>query len=353
MVFDSSSSAKGISLNTSFQSATGAVSAFDRNDFYRLDLKGSSSVNFSLNGLGANANLTLMDTSGRSLLASNRTGTSAEAINTNLAAGTYYINVSQVSGSTTYELNWSSNAAFANIDDNVNWFAGDFNGDGFEDVLRQEQGVLVDGGNDVQFFLGNASGGFQSGINVANDWMHGNRANLVAGDFNGDGKTDFIRQEKGTWVNGVDDVQIMTLQNGNFQAVANIPNMGALNGNNVNLIAGDFNADGRTDLIRQEKGAWVDGVFDVEVMLSKGGWDFSPPFAINNMGAMTGNNVALVASGSDVMRLETGAWMDGSNDVQFTSFVNNNFGAFVNNPTDAFSKATVPKPWEAAHLRSL
>ncbi len=348
MVFDSSSSAKGISLNSSFQSATGAVSAFDRSDFYRLDLKGSSSVNFSLNGLGANASLTLMDTSGRSLLVSNRTGTSAEAINTNLAAGTYYINVSQVTGSTTYKLNWSSNAAFANIDDNVNWFAGDFNGDGFEDVLRQEQGVLVDGGNDVQFFLGNASGGFQSGINVANDWMHGNRANLVAGDFNGDGKTDFIRQEKGTWVNGVDDVQIMTLQNGNFQAVANIPNMGALNGNNVNLIAGDFNADGRTDLIRQEKGAWVDGVFDVEVMLSSGGWNFSPPFAINNMAAMTGNNVALVASGSDVMRLETGALMNGSNDVQFTSFVNNNFGAFVNNPTDAFSKATVPKPWEAA-----
>jgi uncharacterized protein with LGFP repeats len=101
-------------------------------------------------------------------------------------------------------------------------------------------------------------------------------------------------------------------------------------------------------LIRQEKGAWVDGVFDVEVMLSKGGWDFSLPFAVNNMGAMTGNDVTLVASGSDVMRLETGSWMNGSNDVQFTSFVNNNFGAFVNNPTDAFSKATVPKPWEAA-----
>jgi pimeloyl-ACP methyl ester carboxylesterase len=177
MVFDSFSSAKEISLNLSLQSATSAVSAFDRNDFYRLDLKGSSSVNFSLNGLGANANLTLMDTNGQTLAVSNRSGTSAEAINTSLVAGTYYIDVSQVSGSTTYQLNWSSNPAFA------------------------------------------------------------------------------------------------------------------------------INADGRTDLIDQE-------------MVSKGGWNFSAPVSVNNMGAMTDNTIALVASGSDLTKLETGTLVDGANDVQ-------------------------------------
>lgn len=292
MVFDSRSTAKEVLLNSGLQSAAGAVSSFDQFDFYRFEAKSATSAFISVSGLSADASLTLMDATGKALSVSNRAGTTAGAININLAAGSYYISVGRVSGNTTYKLNLSSNAAFANIDETVNWISGDFNGDGFEDVLRQKKGAVVDTVNGVQFFLGTTGGDFQAPVNIANmHWMQGSGVNLIAGDFNGDGKTDLIRQEKGAWVDGVGDAQILTFKNGNFQFVADMPNPGALNGNFVNLIAGDFNGDGRTDLIRQEKGAWVNGDADVQVMLSKGGWEFAAPVAISNMGAMTGNNV--------------------------------------------------------------
>jgi uncharacterized protein with LGFP repeats len=300
----------------------------------------------SLSGLSADASLTLMDATGKALSVSNRAGTVAEAININLVAGTYYIGVGQVNGNTNYKLNLSANGAFANINENVNWLSGDFNGDSFEDVLRQEQGAWVDGVNDVQFFLGTAGGGFQSAVNINNmSLMNGNVVNLIVGDINGDGKTDLVRQEKGA---KVDDVQILNFKNANFQVVANLPNMRDLNSNFVNIIACDANADGRTDLIRQEKGVWVDGMYDVEIMTSKGGWEFGTPTLVNNMGALTGNNVTLVASGTELMRLETGAWVNGQNDVQFARFENNNLSNFVNNPTDAFSRAIEVKPWDDA-----
>jgi FG-GAP-like repeat/Matrixin len=348
MVFDSLNSAKQSDFGSSIRSEVGAVSSFDKTDFYRFDVKGNSGAYLSLSDLSVDASLTLMDATGKALSVSNRPGAAAEAININLAAGTYYICVGQVSSNTTYKLNLSSNGAFANINENINWLSGDFNGDGFEDVLRQEQGAWVDGVNDVQFFLGTSNGGFQSAVNVANmNSMHGNGVNLIAGDFNGDGRTDLIRQEKGTWVDSINDVQILRFQNGNFQTVADLRHSASLNGNYVNLIASDFNGDGRTDLLRQEKDVWVDGYNDVQVMLSKGGWEFTPSMSINHMGVMTGNSFTLAASGSDLMRLEAGTFLDGINDVQFTSFVNGNFSALVNNPTDAFSSVIVAKPWEA------
>jgi Bacterial pre-peptidase C-terminal domain/FG-GAP-like repeat len=349
MVFDSLNSAKQSDFGSSIRSEVGAVSSFDKSDFYRFEVKANSGAFLSLSGLSADASLTLMDATGKSLSVSNRSGMAAEAINMNLAAGTYYIGVGQVSGNTTYKLNLSSNGAFANINENINWFSGDWNGDDFEDVLRQEQGASVDGINDVQFFLGAADGSFQAAVNVANmALMHGNVVNLIVGDINGDGTTELVRQEKGVKADGIDDVQILDFQNGNFQVVANLPNMRDLNGNLVNLVGFDGNADGRMDLIRQEKGVWVDGMYDVEIMTSKGSWEFASPTLVSNMGALTGNNVTLVASGTELMRLETGAWVNGQDDVQFTRLENNNFANFVNAPTDAFTRSVEVKPWEDA-----
>jgi Bacterial pre-peptidase C-terminal domain len=338
MAFDSRDNAKGILLNSTLQTNTGAVSSFDKSDFHKFEVNGSSSAFISLNALSADANVILSTASGQQLAASTRTGNISEAISANLTTGTYYIQVVQSSGNTTYNLSLSSNAIFANIDDDVKWFTGDFNVDGFQDVIRQEQGGLINGISDTQFRLGKADGSYGAATDFANmNASAGNVVNLIVGDFNGDKRDDVIRQEFGGYVDGVNDTQIMSFQNGNFQVATNIINMSAFNGNFMNIIAGDFNQDGRTDLIRQEKGDWVNGAFDVEIYLATGNWNFSAVQVGNNASSMTGNDTQLVVRGADIMRLEFGASVNGVNDVNFTTFANGGLAAFQANPTANFA----------------
>jgi Bacterial pre-peptidase C-terminal domain len=305
MVFDSRDNAKDVLLNSMLQANTGAVSSFDKSDFYKIQVNGSSSAYISLNALNADANLILSNANGQQIAASTLTGRTPEAISANLTAGTYYIQVVQNSGNTTYNLSVSSNAIFANINDGVKWFTGDFNGDGLQDAIRQEQGGLINGVSDTQFRLGKSDGSYAAATDFSNmNASAGNIVNLIVGDFNGDGRDDVIRQEFGGYVDGVNDTQIMSFQNGNFQVATNIINMSGFNGNFMNIIAGDFNQDGRTDLIRQEKGAWVNGAFDVEIYLATGNWNFSAVQVGSNASSMTGNDTQLVVRGSEIMRLE-------------------------------------------------
>jgi hypothetical protein len=356
IIFDPLSSAKQISFNEGVNSVSGAVSNFDRSDIYRFDVKQTGNSYFNLSTLSADASLTLMDQEGKFIRVFNQSGAAEESGSALLTTGTYYLGIAQVSGNSTYNLSFSSNQAFESLyggqtwlsGDSINWISGDFNGDGFEDILRQEKGAIVNGINDVQFALGKSDKSFNSFINISDmHLMHGNKSNLISGDFNGDGKTDLIRQEKESWSGNINDVQILTFKDGNFKIAASFSNTNTLNGNNVNLIASDFNADGYTDLIRQEKGSWVNGLNDVQIMLSKGGWEFADPASSNSMNAIAGNDVKLVAKGTDLMRLEMGDLVNGINDVQFSSFVNGDFSNLVNKPSDNFTKSIVVKPWES------
>jgi len=350
MVFDSRNTAKDVLLNSTLQSSVGAVSSFDQSDFHRFQVgTGSgSSAYISLSGLKADANIVLMNANGQVVSSSQKTGNSPEAIKADLLSGTYYVQVLQRSGNTAYTLSISSNSLFANIDDNVKFVTGDFNGDRFQDVIRQEQGSLINGVRDTQFYTGKADGSYNAGVDITNmGAVSGKVANLIVGDFNGDGRDDLIRQEVGIYVDGANDAQILAFKNGNFQVAANMPDMALFNGNFTNLIASDFNQDGRTDLIRQEKGTWVNNNNDVQIHLSTGGWTFSPVQIGSNASLMTGNDTQLVASGADIMRLELGQNVNGVNDVNFTSFANGSFTPFQLAATNNFSRAVVPKPWEA------
>jgi hypothetical protein len=101
--------------------------------------------------------------------------------------------------------------------------------------------------------------------------LKGDLTNLITGDFNGDRKTDFIRQEKEAW----DDDQLRTAQlflsrgDGTFTLIT--PNEAwSMKGDQTHLIPGDFNGDGKTDFIRQEKGSWDDDDLRTsQVFLSK------------------------------------------------------------------------------------
>jgi YD repeat-containing protein len=147
---------------------------------------------------------------------------------------------------------------------------GDFNGDGRADLAYAAYNA---GGYQVGVLLGNGDGTFTSGPTLK---ISGDPLGLVAGDFNGDGATDLAVDEVGTYdpstgkYDGPDAVGIL-LSNGNgtFRAGQII-----IDPNLSDLVAADFNGDGRTDLVIQDAGP-VDskgnptGPGDVRVLLGQ------------------------------------------------------------------------------------
>ncbi len=353
-MFDNQNNAQNVLLGSGIQFFTGAVSNYDGVDYYKIQVNNRSDFNLSLSELKGDANVYLLDSTGQSLGSSNLTGSSSEAINTTLEAGTYFVKVdfaqeTAVNANLPYQLAIANNPVFSNIDDkNPNgqkFYTGDFNGDGFQDVFRQERGNLVDGSKDAEVFIGNATGGYDA-IQITNtELFQGNSNYLISGDFNGDGKTDIIRQEYGIDGNKVSKTQFTSFKDGKFQVVGDLQDMSAMRGGYTNLIAGDFNGDGRDDIIRQEKGSWVNGVRDVELYISDGKFKWSGQKVLPNASALIGNDTLLVAGdfiaggGQDLIKIKTSnSAIDGVNDIQYLSYQNGNMALAGNSPTNIVSK---------------
>jgi hypothetical protein len=156
---------------------------------------------------------------------------------------------------------------------NTNLMVGDFNGDGKDDFLRQEKGDWANDNNGMaQVFLSNGNGTFTQKADLSNPGIfNGNNTNLMVGDFNGDGKDDFLRQEKGDWANDNIGMAQVFLSNGDgtFSQQVDLPADSWLNGNFTNLMVGDFNGDGKDDFLRQEKGGWAnDNIGTAQVFLN-------------------------------------------------------------------------------------
>ncbi|ELR97422.1 PPC domain-containing protein [Gloeocapsa sp. PCC 73106] len=101
------------------RSLTGYVGSDDTNDYYRFTVNDTSvNVGFSLDltGLGADADLQLLNSSGTVINSSSAGGTTSDFIRTNLSAGTYYARVYQFSGNTNYNLRLETNGAGTNLD---------------------------------------------------------------------------------------------------------------------------------------------------------------------------------------------------------------------------------------------
>ncbi len=121
---------------------------------------------------------------------------------------------------------------------------------------------------------------------------------MIPGDFNGDGRTDFIRQEYGSWATDHISTFRLYFSNGNGQFTivdppANSDYQKYLKGTHgssnqgVNIFPGDFNGDGRDDFISQRYGDWADNTSDgkwktFQVWLSKGNGYFEEKTPFNS-----------------------------------------------------------------------
>ena len=155
--------------------------------------------------------------------------------------------------------------------DYTNLYLGDFNGDGKSDILRQEKGVLDnDNYNTANLLISNGTG-FDKIVLSEDLWFHGDFNNLHIGDFNGDGKSDIFRQHKLSWDNDSSWVGVLYFSTGNdFIFASRTPASFSLRGDYTNLHVGDFNGDGKADLLRQEKNSFDNDVNnDAHLLISQ------------------------------------------------------------------------------------
>jgi hypothetical protein len=85
--------ARAIALSSSSKRFKDYVGLSDKNDFYAFSLSESKVVNLTLDGLTADAQLTLLNSNGQVLKASLNGGSTAESISETLEAGDYFIRV--------------------------------------------------------------------------------------------------------------------------------------------------------------------------------------------------------------------------------------------------------------------
>ncbi len=139
---------------------------------------------------------------------------------------------------------------------------GDFNGDGMTDFARV-------GGTEARFLLSRIAGYFSAVVqNYPAGWDFGNPSSwkTITGDFNGDGKTDYARVGA-TYVH-----LFISNGDGSFSTPVyyypNGWNFGT--GDNWEVITGDFDGDGRTDFARL-------GIVYAHLFISNGDGSFSTP----------------------------------------------------------------------------
>ncbi|MBE9091474.1 VCBS repeat-containing protein, partial [Microcystis aeruginosa LEGE 11464] len=239
-----------------------------------------------------------------------------------------------------------NNADYQNylrFDPGVNIIPGDYNGDRKTDFIRQEKGGWDDDTiASFQIYISRGDGYFdiitpEGG--VYQDWLRFDYgANIIPGDFNGDGKTDFIRQEKGGWDDETSNSFNIYFSKGDGKFDIITPNIQDYQtflrfDPGANLIPGDYNGDGKTDFIRQEKGGWDDDTiasFQIYVSRGDGYFDIITPENGVYQDWLRFDYGANIISGDyngdgydDFIRQEKGGWDDD---------LTNNFNVYFSNP---------------------
>jgi len=133
--------------------------------------------------------------------------------------------------------------------------AGDFNGDGKTDILIPTLSLTTP----VVFSNGDGTWNITNYANAASPWMSAYHSwggespgveptVLITGDFNGDGKTDILLKFSERTTTPI----MFSNGDGTFRVTNNAGiETPWINNMNTNVISGDFNGDGKTDLLLQ------------------------------------------------------------------------------------------------------
>ncbi|HEY3494991.1 MAG TPA: FG-GAP-like repeat-containing protein [Polyangiaceae bacterium] len=156
-----------------------------------------------------------------------------------VANGSKWVDLANTSGQ-FLGTDWSTAAAWCNHD-RAQLFVGDFDGNGRDDLLCHD---AANGSKWVD--LSNSSGQF-----LGTDWSSGanwcGHANgrLSVGDFNGDGRDDLLCHDRANGDKWIDFANASGQFGGTDWSLA----AGWCNHDGAQLLLGDFNADGRDDLL--------------------------------------------------------------------------------------------------------
>ncbi len=169
----------------------------------------------------------------------------------------------------------------------VNMVAGDFNGDGKLDLAVLDVGT-------VQLFFGNGNGTFSAGptTNVGAPLAGTGADQIVAADLNGDGKPDLVIATSSA-TTGAPSVAILLGNGQGGFTLAPSPSLGLGVGSRLLIAVGDLNGDGIPDIVAVPEE--TEGSETAIVLLGNGDGTFKPaisvPLPLPPGGSVSGNTI--------------------------------------------------------------
>jgi FG-GAP-like repeat/Fibronectin type III domain len=184
-------------------------------------------------------------------------------------------NAGQLKSSLRNSAIWLAIAILASVF-SVRCSAGDFNGDGKDDILWRQSSTgavtlwLMNGGT-----IQSSAGGWV----VSSDW-----AIQGVGDFNGDGKSDIL------WRNTTTGAVTIWFMNGGAVHSQGMP--GTVSSDWVIQGVGDFNGDGKSDILWRSKSTGAVSLWLMNggsIQSQGGGWNVGSDWMIQGVGDFNGD----------------------------------------------------------------